>query len=224
VPSASIFGLLEQVNFAELLISMVVMLFSLSIHESAHAWTADRLGDYTGRHLGRVSLNPIVHIDPVGTILFPLIAALTNIPLLGWAKPVPVNPMHLKHPSRDQMYIAAAGPVVNVIAGIGFVVAVRVMGAGFGGGLYDDPVLAPLYQFAIVGVFINFALAAFNLIPIPPLDGSWIALGLLPYEMAQAYERLRPYGFILLLALLYTGMLNKILAPVFTLISLLLRP
>ena len=203
---------------------MAVMLFSLSIHESAHAWTADRLGDYTGRHLGRVSLNPVVHIDPVGTLLFPLIADLTNIPLIGWAKPVPVNPMHLKHPTRDQMYIAAAGPVVNVIAGIGFVIVLRAMGAAFAGGVYNDPVLTPLYQFAIVGVFINFALAAFNLIPIPPLDGSWILLGVLPYEMAQAYERLRPYGFILLMVLLYTRVLDTILSPVFTLISLLLRP
>ena len=216
--------MLGNVNLADVLLSLVVMLFSLSIHESAHAWAADRLGDPTWRLLGRISLNPVVHIDPVGTLLFPMIAALTRIPLIGWAKPVPVNPLHLKHPSRDQMYIAAAGPASNVVAGVGFVLALRLMEAGFGTRILDDPVLTPLFQFARLGVFVNFALAVFNLIPIPPLDGSWILLGLLPYELAQAYDRLRPYGFILLLALLYTGIIDGLLSPVFGLISLLLHP
>ena len=212
-----------QIDFSQILISMVVMLFSLSIHESAHAWAADRLGDYTGRYMGRISLNPLVHIDPIGTVLFPLIAAVTSIPLIGWAKPVPVNSQHLKHPTRDHMYIAAAGPAINVVAGVGFAVTTRLLAAGFGSRVYTDPVLAPLFQLATIGILVNFALAAFNLIPIPPLDGSWILAGALPQGLAEAYDRIRPYGFLLLLALLYTGALNVILSPVFGLISFLMQ-
>ena len=104
-----------DINFAQVFISLVVLLLSLTIHETAHAWTADRLGDPTARLLGRVSLNPIVHIDPIGTLLFPLVAALSHLPLIGWAKPVPVNIHRLGHPRRDYVLVAAAGPASNLV-------------------------------------------------------------------------------------------------------------
>lgn len=203
-----------QIDFGEILISLVVLLFSLSIHESAHAWTADRFGDWTGRSLGRVSLNPAVHVDPIGTILFPLIAALTHIPLIGWAKPVPVNPRNLKDPKRDQIFIAAAGPVTNLAVAVAFFVVVKALSIFYGAALQGThPVLTPLFQFFLVGIFLNVFLAVFNLIPIPPLDGSWILYGLLPPELSGAYDRLRPYGFLMLLGLLYTGVLGMIWSP-----------
>lgn len=213
-----------QIDFGDILISLVVLLFSLSIHESAHAWTADYLGDFTGRYLGRVSLNPLVHIDPIGTVLFPLIAALTHIPLIGWAKPVPVNAHNLKDPKRDQIFIAAAGPIVNLIAAAIFFIIVRAVLALYGGQpRYADAIITPLFQFCLVGMFVNVFLAVFNLIPIPPLDGSWILYGLLPADLSAVYDRFRPYGFLVLLALLYTGVLGFIWSPLISFLNTLLE-
>lgn len=205
------------------MISLVVLLFSLSIHESAHAWTADRLGDFTGRYLGRVSLNPLVHIDPIGTVLFPLIAALTQIPLIGWAKPVPVNASNLKDPKRDQVFIAAAGPAINLITAAAFFMVVRGLLLFYGDALQQShPVITPVFQFFLVGVFLNVFLAVFNLIPIPPLDGSWILYGFLPPELSDAYDRFRPYGFLVLLGLLYTGALGMLWSPLVTFLNSIL--
>ena len=203
-----------HVDFGQILISLVVLLFSLSIHESAHAWAADRLGDSTGRYLGRVSLNPLVHIDLIGTVLFPLLQAITGIPLIGWAKPVPVNPNNLNDPKRDQIFIAAAGPASNVIAGAVFLVIVRVMIGAGGMQLFPHPVLTPLFELCRIGMLVNFFLAVFNLIPIPPLDGSWILYGFLPPNLSHVFDQFRPYGFLVLLALMYSGALSVILAPV----------
>ncbi len=212
-----------HIDFGQIVISLVVLLFSLSIHEAAHAWTADRLGDFTGRFLGRVSLNPLVHIDPIGTVLFPLLSLLTRIPFIGWAKPVPVNANNLKDPKRDQIFIAAAGPVVNVIAGVVFLVIVRIMLSAAGEQLYSHPIFTPLFELCRIGMVVNFFLAAFNLIPIPPLDGSWILYGFLPPRLSYVYDRFRPYGFLVLLALMYSGALSVILSPVMILLSSLLR-
>lgn len=202
-----------HIDFGQILISLVVLLFSLSIHESAHAWVADYLGDSTGRHLGRVSLNPLVHIDPIGTVLFPLLSALTGIPFIGWAKPVPVNGNNLKDPKRDQIFIAGAGPAINIVAGTCFLILVRLM-LGFAGQLYAHPILTPLFELCRIGMLVNFFLAIFNLIPIPPLDGSWILYGFLPPPLSYAYDRFRPYGFLLLLLLVYSRVLSMILNPV----------
>lgn len=206
-------------DIGRFLLQIVILLFSLSIHESAHAWTAERFGDYTGRALGRVSLNPLAHIDPIGTVLFPVLAFLTRIPLIGWAKPVPINPLNLNNPRRDQIFISAAGPVSNILAGIGFLILLKLLVGLFGYEiLVGTTMLTPLALLCLEGTFLNFLLAVFNLIPIPPLDGHWVLYGVLPAHMADAFDRIRPYGFILLLLLFYTGALGVILGPVYSLI------
>lgn len=175
-----------------------VLLISLTIHEAAHAWTADRLGDPTARMLGRVSLNPLVHMDPIGTLLLPLIAAFSHLPLIGWAKPVPVATRNLRHPRRDFMLVAAAGPVSNLLQAVVAAVLLRV-----------SPVTGVLY----LAVEINLLLAFFNLIPVPPLDGGNVMLGLLPPRAAAAYSQVRQYGFIVLYALLLTGIASDLIMP-----------
>lgn len=200
---------------AALVINLVVLLFSLSIHESAHAWTADLFGDYTARYMGRVSLNPAVHIDPIGTILFPLISALTGFALFGWAKPVPVNSLKLKNPKRDHLCIAAAGPASNVVAAVGFLIGLRVLLNFFPSEIMTGhAVVHPLYLLCSGGLIINVVLAVFNLIPIPPLDGSWILSGLLPDHLSDLMDYIRPYSFVLLLLLLWSGFLGGLLGPV----------
>ena len=184
-----------------------VLLLSLSIHEAAHAWAADRLGDPTARLLGRLTINPIAHIDPIGTLLLPGIAILTGLPIIGWAKPVPVNLHQLRHPRRDFMYIAAAGPASNLLQAVLLAAAARVM---FPGGL--EPGLAA--EFLLRATFMNVLLALFNLSPVPPLDGGNVIGGLLPERVASAYDQLvRPWGFLVLYAILLTGLFSRVIVP-----------
>ena len=200
------------------LTTYVVLLFSLSVHESAHAWMAWKLGDDTAMRLGRVSLNPIVHIDPIGTLLFPLIQIFTNVPLLGWAKPTPYNPANFRRDvnlRKGHMLVAAAGPVSNFLLAFVFtgllVLLVR-------GGLVKttDSFLLTL---AVLGIQLNVLLALFNLIPIPPLDGSKVASFGLSAEIGDKYDRVMgPYGFVILMLLLMTGALSYVLAPIRNLI------
>lgn len=206
---------MSNIDLTELLIVMVVLITSLSVHEAAHAFVADRLGDSTARQLGRLSLNPAVHVDPIGTLVFPLIAFVTNVPLIGWAKPVPVNTRMLKHPKRDFALIAAAGPASNlVLAGIGagaLSIARNAAGPGdIAGGAVTGPMLPLFFAFAII----NVLLAVFNMIPVPPLDGGNVLIGLLPANTSRWVEQLRPYGILILYALMLTGMLSAILGPV----------
>ena len=203
------------IDLIEILIVLVVLISSLSVHEAAHAFAADRLGDPTARQLGRLSINPAVHVDPVGTLLFPLIAYVTGVPLIGWAKPVPVDPRFLKHPRRDFAIIAAAGPASNlVMAAIGSAVlalARNLAGPGdFVGGTISDALLPLFFTFAVV----NVLLAVFNMIPVPPLDGGNVLIGVLPGNTARQVERLRPYGILILYALMLTGALNSLLGPI----------
>lgn len=196
----------------EIAVSILVLLFSLTVHESAHALAALRMGDDTALRLGRVSLNPLVHIDPIGTIIVPLVMALLPGGLMfGWAKPVPVNTYRLRDPLRDHAMIAAAGPGSNLLLAAVFAVLLGVLagvahlqvragatdlGSGF-------VFLHMLFQY---GVVLNILLALFNLIPLPPLDGSWIVMATLKGRLAEAYERLRPFGFLLVILLMNVGL------------------
>jgi Zn-dependent protease len=197
---------LHDIDLLSIAIGFGVLLISLTIHEAAHAWTADRLGDRTARALGRVSLNPLVHIDLVGTVLLPLIAAVSHLPLIGWAKPVPVNIRNLGHPRRDFMLIAAAGPISNLLQAVVAAVLLRVLFAG--GALSSAP-----FDVLYLVIQINLLLAFFNLIPVPPLDGGNVLLGLLPPRLAASYAQLRQYGFLVLYALMLTGVASAIVIP-----------
>ena len=208
------------------IVQFIVLLLSLSIHESAHAWTADRFGDPTARYLGRVSLNPMVHADLMGTIVFPLIGIFVlRGAMFGWAKPVPVNVSRLKRPSRDHMLVAAAGPISNLLLAtllFIFLIVVKFSSSDGADIIYrvaaDDisggSILLPLTLVAYHGMMLNLLLAVFNLIPVAPLDGAAVVSGLLPRSLANALEQMQSYGFMLLLALLYLGIPGMIFYPV----------
>jgi Zn-dependent protease len=197
---------------AEIFISMIVLLFSLTVHEMAHAWSADNLGDPTARLLGRVSLNPIVHADLIGTIVFPLIAMVSGAPLLGWAKPVPVNMRYLRHPRRDYMLVAAAGPASNLVLAIGGALLLAIMPIS-PQTLDQATVTVPLAAILSQLIRLNVLLAVFNMIPIPPLDGGNVLAGLLPVSLAANFNRVRPYGFLLLYALVLSDAYRYVVIP-----------
>jgi Zn-dependent protease len=203
---------LLDINVAQIFIALIVLLFSLTVHEMAHAWTADRLGDPTARLLGRVSLNPLVHADPIGTILFPLIAMATGAPLIGWAKPVPVNMRYLRSARRDYVLIAAAGPASNLVLAVAaslVLAALPVSPQTLG----ETNVSVPLARILSQLVQLNVLLAVFNMVPIPPLDGGNVLGGLLPRPLAAYFNQLRPYGFLLLYVLIFTGGFEHIVVP-----------
>ena len=209
-------------------ISLFVLLFAITVHEAAHGWVAWKMGDPTAYNMGRVTLNPLPHIDPFGTVLFPLILALIKFPVFGWAKPVPVNPLNLRNPRRDNLWISAAGPVSNLsvaaLSLIGIVIIklinpdVRIFLYKFlmrheslPKGFYPLEGLALILFYAVL---INSYLAIFNLIPVPPLDGSGVLMGLLSEENAEKLERIRPFGFLIVLGLIYLGLLEIIILPI----------
>ncbi len=209
-------------NIGQLLLLLLVLLFSLTVHESAHAWTANRLGDPTARRLGRISLNPAVHIDPIGTILLPLVGYMAGGLIFGWAKPVPVNPMNLKNYRRDFLMIAAAGPASNVLLATAVSLLLRV---GPAGAAASGGIASALFDMGFMVIQLNLLLAVFNMIPIPPLDGGNVLAGLLPGPLADGYDRVvRPYGFMILLVLMMTGTLYDLIIPPFGVLSGLLTP
>ena len=190
----------------------VPIVFAITLHEAAHGYVARIFGDQTAWMLGRVTLNPMRHIDPVGTVAVPLALVLMwkylGGPgfLFGWAKPVPVNFANLRNPKRHMLWVAAAGPAANLVMALGWAALLRATDAdGFASG--------GLQRMAEGGVEINVALFVLNLLPIPPLDGGRIAVSLLPRRASAAYARLEPYGFLLVIVLLATGYLNVIMAP-----------
>jgi Zn-dependent protease len=203
---------LQNLDFAGIFISFAVLLFSLTVHEMAHAWTADRLGDPTARLLGRVSLNPIVHADPIGTILFPLISLVSGAALIGWAKPVPVNLRYLRHPRRDYMLVAAAGPASNLILAVFAAVLLAILPIT-PQTLGEPTVSVPLAAILSRLMALNVLLAVFNMIPIPPLDGGNVLAGVLPADLAGLFNKIRPYGFVLLYALVLSGGFEMIVLP-----------
>jgi len=211
-------------DLISIVFQMIAFLFAISVHESAHAWTASRCGDPTARMLGRVTLNPIKHIDPIGTVLLPLVAAISHIPLLGWAKPTPVDPRNFKNPVRDDILTSVAGPVSNFIVATGALIflwiisltsgtghaLVHAVGSGFGGlsGSMLDPVVLLIYEF----MYINIVLAVFNLIPVPPLDGSHVIRHFMSDSVRSVYDSIGIFG---LLALVYLGgnLLSSLIRP-----------
>jgi Zn-dependent protease len=188
----------------------VPVVFAITLHEAAHGYVARLFGDQTAWMLGRVTLNPLKHIDLVGTILVPGVLLLTGAPFLfGWAKPVPVNFGNLRHPKRDMIWVAAAGPAANFVMAFLWVL---IMGVSTPGGLLESN---GLQQIARYGIMINLVLMALNLLPIPPLDGGRIAVGLLPGRASYALSRVEPYGFfVVLLLLMIPGALNSLLTPI----------
>lgn len=193
------------------------ILFAVSVHEAAHGWMADKKGDPTARLQGRVTLNPIPHIDLVGSILVPIgLIILSKITgslfIFGWAKPVPVNPYNLRNPKKDNMWIAAAGPLSNLLTAAIGIILFKLSYSFLGKVAIVADILVQL-------IVVSVILAVLNLIPIPPLDGSHIVEGMLEGDALHKYQRLRPYGFVILIILLYVGVLDIILRPIFMLIQ-----
>ena len=226
---------LQRIDLGSILIQYAVLLFSLSLHEASHAWMADRCGDYTARYMGRVTLNPLAHMDPIGTVLFPLLQFFTRLPLIGWAKPVPVNPVHLRNPRRDQMLVSLAGPGSNVLAAVSTFAVLGLLKVGsphaneiiqFMATTRRVPHTGTVWEPILVMIFflfvINLLLAVFNLIPIPPLDGHWLLYGVLPYNSARALASVGSYGTIILYGLLILGVFRYLYIPVDLALSLLI--
>ena len=200
-------------DIGQLLIILSVLLFSLTVHEAAHAVTADWYGDPTARRLGRVSLNPLVHLEPVGSVLLPLMGYFAGGFVIGWAKPVPVNMGNLKNHRRDFLVIAAAGPASNIALAVA---GSALLGTVAGGPLDVGTPAAVLEMF----VRLNLLLAVFNMLPIPPLDGGNVLAGLLPEPLATRYDRLiRPFGFVIVIVLVYTDTLYLLIGPPMTFLT-----
>jgi Zn-dependent protease len=205
------------------IISLFVVLFAITVHEASHGWAALKKGDPTAFHMGRITLNPIRHIDPVGTILLPLILIVMGAPPFGWAKPVPVNPLNLKDPRRDNLVISIAGPLSNIsVAIVAFAILKLLLNLDpsfvYGRGGFSN-LLSPIIQILYLTIVINIILAIFNMIPIPPLDGSGVVMGLISEEAAQKYEQIRPYGFFILIVLIMTGFIGRILGGVLRIVD-----
>ncbi len=200
-------------SFNRFAVACVPALLGIILHEVAHGWTAERCGDPTARLAGRLTLNPVPHIDPAGLLVF-AITSITGPFVFGWARPVPVNPRWFGNPRRDMMLVALSGPLTNMLLALTFAVLLRVVLGVFPPGEWID---VNSYRFVLrmlqTGVLINFGLAWLNLIPIPPLDGSRVAAWFMPDKLAYRYYGLERYGFIILILLLATGALSVVLGP-----------
>ena len=183
------------------------IIFAITVHEAAHGYAAKHFGDLTAYNQNRISLNPLRHIDPIGTIVLPALTVLLGGVLFGWAKPVPVNFMNLRHPKKDMLWVAAAGPLSNLIMAIFWTIL-------FGRSAYfPESMSLFVQQMGIAGISINLSLMVLNLIPLPPLDGGRIAVSLLPNHLAYKYAQVERYGFLILIILLMTHILDLIIFP-----------
>lgn len=207
-------GSIDAESIGQFVLYMVALVFSLSVHESAHAWTSDLFGDDLARMQGRISLNPAVHVDPIGTLLFPAISFFTGAPLIGWAKPTPVNPLRWRNKRVANFWVSAAGAISNfmiaIIAGIA-IRALHTFGITRGLRLNIDSQLAHgAFELLLTFFQLNVALGVFNLLPIPPLDGSKVLQSILPESFEAGFETLERFGFILLFIAIFTGVLGVI--------------
>lgn len=189
----------------------IPLIFAITLHEVAHGYVASLFGDQTARLSGRLSLNPIKHIDPIGTIAVPLVMLLVSNFIFGWAKPVPVDQRNLRHPRRDMALVALAGPLSNLLMAIFWGAIAKV---GLLADQWDNAWLGiPLVYMGGAGIMINVVLGVLNLIPLPPLDGGKILGSLLPPRAAYKFSMIEPYGFIILVLLIFSGLLSSIMAP-----------
>jgi len=202
-----------EVSLVQKVVAWVLpVLFAITVHEVAHGWVAAQLGDKTAMMMGRLTLNPLKHIDPVGTILLPgLLLLMHSNFLFGWAKPVPITWQNLKRPKRDMALVAAAGPLANLLMAVLWAMVIRL------GMVLGDSGFALVFM-GVAGIFINTILLVLNLLPLPPLDGGRVMTGLLPGPWAYRFSRIEPYGFIILIALLVTGVLGLLMWPLISLV------
>lgn len=203
---------------SELIILAPPLLLALTFHEFAHGYVAYRLGDPTAKSLGRLTLNPLQHLDPIGTIAFFFIK-------FGWAKPVPVNPRYFRNPKQDMLWVALAGPATNM--GLAIMSAILAKGlwlvaANLPYSTAAEAILVPVNRMLIASVWINLVLCIFNFLPIPPLDGSRILTGLLPEKLAYSYMKIERYGFIVIIFLAFSGILSKVIMPIISFANTLL--
>ena len=213
-----IFSILSRLSEPQLISILVLpVLFAIIVHEVAHGWAAKQLGDPTAERLGRLTLNPLKHIDPIGTLLVPAVLVLLRTGFIfGWAKPVPITWQNLRRPKRDMALVAAAGPVANLLMAVfwGLVVKISTLLP-----LTALAVSEPMKFMGLAGILANVLLMVFNLLPLPPLDGGRVAVGLLPGPWAWRLSQVEPYGFIILIALMYTGVLWVVIGPVAELVA-----
>jgi Zn-dependent protease len=202
--------MLELSLFQKIIISIIPVLFAITVHEVAHGWVANLLGDPTAKMMGRLTLNPLKHIDPIGTILVPGVLLLLGGFVFGWAKPVPITWENLRNPRRDVALVAVAGPLSNLVMAIFWAILFKISLS-----LNPQPInfAYALLTMSQIGVIINVVLMVLNLIPFPPLDGSRVMSSFMTRRLAYEYNRIEPYGFIVLLVLLATGILGNIMMP-----------
>ncbi|OYY62240.1 MAG: site-2 protease family protein [Hydrogenophilales bacterium 28-61-11] len=209
--------MLELTLIQKVAVFALPVIFAITLHEAAHGYVARFFGDMTAAMQGRITVNPLKHIDPVGTILVPLVILLTSkllgggAILFGWAKPVPVNFAQLRRPKQDMLWVAAAGPGMNFVMAVFWALMIQL------GHALANSFSTPLMLMGAAGVFINVILMVLNLIPLPPLDGGRIAVSLLPMKQAISFSRIEPYGFFILLGLMFSGILGIIMWPLISL-------
>ena len=207
---------MELNSIQKIAIFALPVIFAITLHEAAHGYAARLFGDRTAEMMGRISLNPLRHIDPIGTILVPAITIFLGGILFGWAKPVPVNFGNLRHPKRDMFWVAASGPAANLVMAVFWAALIK-----FAYLIPGSDYAEPMRLMGYAGVSINAILMALNLLPIPPLDGGRIAVSLLPPRAAYMLARVEPYGLFILLGLLFTGLLGALIGPLYELVQTL---